>query len=505
VTLLATDKTGTLTLGAMVAEGLWTPADGERAAGAGTTPAVAALLEAVVLCNDADPTGAGAAGTAGTADTETALVRAALDGGVDVVAVRAALPRLREEPFDPVTRRMTTEHRLPGGGTTVVAKGAPEVLLPGLAGVDGAPETADRWAADGRRVLAVSRDGVLLGLVALADPIRSEAVDAIAALRRAGIRPVLVTGDHAGTAEAVAREVGLIDEGRPVGSSVLARVEPTGKLTRITDWQAEGHVVAMTGDGVNDAPALRAADIGVAMGRRGTEVAKEAADLVLADDSLATVTAAVAEGRRVFDNVRRFVGYGLTGGFAEVLVMLLGPLFGLALPLLPAQVLWVDLLTHGPVGVAMGGELAAPDVLDRPPRPPSAGVFDRALATRVGLLAVTLGAVCLGLALASRARGGAWQTQLFVTLATGQLVLALAMRPRGAWRRSAGSASLWVPLSVVLNLLLLLAGVYLPGLSDLLGTQPLGAAELGTAAGLALVPAVLLVLWRAARRSADPR
>ncbi|MGZ4545999.1 MAG: cation-translocating P-type ATPase [Blastococcus sp.] len=505
VTLLATDKTGTLTRGAMVAERFWTPVDGERPAASVPTPAVRALLEAAALCNDADATGAGASGAAGTADTELALVRAARDAGIDVAAARAALPRLREDPFDAVTRRMTTEHRTAAGGTTVVTKGAPEAVVPAAGAAGGATGVAGRWAADGRRVLAVARDGALLGLVALADPIRPEAVAAVAALRRAGIRPVLVSGDHAGTAAAVGREVGLLDEGQPVDGIVLSRVEPEGKLRCITGWQAEGHVVAMTGDGVNDAPALRAADIGVAMGRRGTEVAKEAADLVLADDSLATVTAAVAEGRRVFDNVRRFVGYGLTGGFAEVLVMLLGPLFGLALPLLPAQVLWVDLLTHGPVGVAMGGEPAAPDVLRRPPRPPSAGVFDRALATRVGLLAVVLAAVCVGLALVSRADGGPWRTQLFVALATGQLVLALTMRPRGAWGRAAGRAALWVPFSVAVNLVLLVAAVYLPGLSDLLGTEPLSAVELGVAAGVSLLPAALLVLAQLVRRRSRQR
>jgi Ca2+-transporting ATPase len=492
VTLLATDKTGTLTRGAMVADRSWTAVDGDRPLDGMAPTATLALLEAAALCNDADPTGAGAAGTTGTADTETSLVRAARAAGIDVAALRSAHPRVREEPFDAFTRRMTTEHRMPGSGTSTVTKGAPEVVLPGLVGAAEAAGVAERWAREARRVLAVARDGRLLGLVALDDPIRPEAAEAIAACHRAGIRPVLVTGDHAGTAEAVARAVGLVDDTHPVEEHVLARVEPEGKLRYITGWQAEGHVVAMTGDGVNDAPALRAADIGVAMGQRGTEVAKEAADLVLADDSLATVTAAVAEGRRVYDNVRRFVGYGIAGGASEVLVMLLGPFVGLALPLLPAQILWINLLTHGPVGVAMGAEPAAPDVLRRPPRLRSSGVFDRPLTIRTVGLALAIAAVCLGVATWSRASGGPWQTQLFVTLAVAQLTLALVLRPRGAWRR--GAAAHWLPLAVGANLLLLVAGVYLPALSDLLRTEPIGMAAFAVASGAGILPAALLAV-----------
>ncbi|MGY1669846.1 cation-translocating P-type ATPase [Geodermatophilus sp. SYSU D00710] len=495
VTLLATDKTGTLTAGAMVAERVWTPADGVSRLPGGPLPAsVRVLLEAAVLCNDADPSGAGAAGAAGTADTETALVRAAVAAGVDVAAVRAAWPRVAEEPFDAVTRRMATTHRAPAGRTTVVVKGAPEAVLPGLPGAAAAHEVATSWASEGARLLAVARDGVLLGLVALADPLRPEAAAAIASCHRAGIRPVLVTGDHAGTAEAVARAVGLVDDAHPVEDAVLARVEPEGKLRHVTAWQAEGHVVAMTGDGVNDAPALRAADIGVAMGRRGTEVAKQAADLVLADDSLATVTAAVAEGRRVFDNVRRFVGFGLAGGLGEVLVMLLGPFAGLALPLLPAQVLWVNLLTHGPVGVAMGGEPAAPDVLDRAPRRPSAGVLDRALAVQVLVVGAVVAASCLLVAVVARAQGGPWQTQLFVTLTAGQLAVALAVRPAGAWRT--GGAGRWLPVAVLGSAALLAAAVYAPPLQDLLRTEALGVAELASALVAAFPPALASLLLR---------
>ena len=494
VTLLATDKTGTLTRGGMIADRAWTVADGDRPLDGVVPVATRELLEAAALCNDADPTGAGAAGTTGSADMETSLVRAARVAGIDVAELRAAHPRVREEPFDAVTRRMTTEHRMPGSGTSTITKGAPEVVLPGLAGAEGAAGVAERWAGEARRVLAVARDGRLVGLIALDDPIRPEAADAIAACHRAGIRPVLVTGDHAGTAAAVARAVGLVDDAHPVADHVLARVEPEGKLRYITGWQAEGHVVAMTGDGVNDAPALRAADIGVAMGQRGTEVAKEAADLVLADDSLATVTAAIAEGRRVYDNVRRFVGYGIAGGASEVLVMLLGPFLGLALPLLPAQILWVNLLTHGPVGVAMGAEPAAPDVLRRPPRPPTSGVFDRPLTVRTVGLAVAIAAVCLAVAVWSRSTGGPWQTQLFVTLTVAQLVLALVLRPGGAWRRGA----LWLPLAVAANLLLLVAGVYLPGLSDLLRTEAIGPVDFAVAAVAGVVPSGLLLLARLA-------
>jgi Ca2+-transporting ATPase len=500
VTLLATDKTGTLTRGAMAVERVWTPRGGEHRVG-GTAPApVLDLLAAAAQCNDADPRGAGEGGSRGTADTETALVRAALDAGVDVAGVRAAAPRLREEPFDAAVRRMTTEHLRPEGGTTTVTKGAPEAVLGMVTGDGSAGAVAERWAANGRRVLAVARDGSLLGLIAMADPVRPEAAAEIASCHRAGIRPVLVTGDHPGTAAAVAREVGLVDRRHPVEGNVLARVAPEEKLAHVTRWQAEGHVVAMTGDGVNDAPALRAADIGVAMGQRGTEVAKDAADLVLADDSLATVTAAIGEGRRVYDNVRRFVGYGLTGGAAEVLVMLAGPFLGLALPLLPAQVLWINLLTHGPVGVAMGTEPAAPDVLARPPRKPSSGVFDRPLALQVALLAGAVTVVCLAVALWARGAGGPWQTQLFVALAAAQLALALAVRPRGAWRRSSGRTRVWVPAAVAANAALLVAGVYVPALSALLGTVPLTATEFAAAAGVSVVPAVAFVAVRRVRR-----
>jgi P-type Ca2+ transporter type 2C len=381
VTVLASDKTGTLTRGAMECVAVWTPAGGEE----GDPQPV---LEAVALCNDEawDPEthSAGGAHRATGTGTEGALLRAAADAGIDVPALRAAFPRTGGVPFDAQRRCMQTRHR-GRDGELVLVKGAPEVVQGQVcdngAAAATAQATARRWAEAGRRVLAVAtgpheQQMRLLGLVALADPLRPEARDAVLACRAAGITPVLVTGDHAGTAQAVARATGILP-GDGAVQPVHARIDPAGKLDLVAGWQRAGHVVAMTGDGVNDAPALRAADIGVAMGRRGTDVAKNAADLVLTDDSLATVVAAVAEGRRVFDNIRRFVRFGLSGGTAEIVVMLIGPLLGLPLPLLPAQILWINLLTHGLPGVGFGAEAAEPDVLHRPPRPPHEGVLTR--------------------------------------------------------------------------------------------------------------------------------
>ena len=513
VTVLAADKTGTLTTGRPGCVALWTPGDGELAVDAvplggpgvvdGTGPR--ALLEAAVLCNDAHP---------GAAGTEGALLTAAAAAGIDIAALREALPRTREVPFDSVRREMRTWHAAPDGEIEIV-KGAPEVLLPRLAGTAAASDVVERWTAQGRRVLAVAAalPGalVLLGLLALADPVRPEARDAVLAARAAGIRTIMITGDHLGTATAVAQATGVLADEDPLPESshalrsVYARTDPRGKLDIVADWQGAGHVVAMTGDGVNDAPALRAADVGVAMGRRGTEVAKEAADLVLTDDSLATVVAAVAEGRRVFDNIRRFVRYGLSGGLAEILVMLAGPFLAFPLPLLPGQILWVNLVTHGLPGVAIGAEQAEPDVLHRAPRSPHEGILTRRAGLEVLVLGTTVAASCLALALWAATQGRPWQTMLFATLALAQLGIAITTRSDrcAVWQMSpAGNPFLYT--AVGLSAAGLLAAIYLPGLRDLLGTTPLQASELGLSLAVGALPALLIEIAKAVQGARLP-
>ncbi|MEU8403551.1 cation-transporting P-type ATPase [Nonomuraea sp. NPDC048892] len=569
VTALATDKTGTLTEGTMVARHLWTPSAQATLTGTGYAPegritsdaapdAFTALLTAAVLCNDArlappqtpsgepptpDPRkspalGSGEWGALGD-PTEAALLAAAAKFGLDRRDVQTRFPRLAELPFDSGRKRMSTLHRLPGGGVRLICKGAPEALLHHPVLIDEpdllahAAAQADRFAQDGYRVLAVASTDLddvpatlqesglsLLGLIAILDPPRPAAATAVADCKRAGIRPILITGDHPGTARAIAIELGIIADGDPVvdcrepgaldrdraqdqdrdgdqyrdreqgrvQAAVYARATPEQKLDIIQRLQEQGGILAMTGDGVNDGPALRRADIGVAMGRRGTEVARQAADLVLADDNLDTVVAAVEEGRRVYANIRRFLVYGLSGGAAEIAVMLLGPFVGLPLPLLPAQILWINLLTHGLPGVALGGEPTVPGAMAGPPRPPGQSILGAGLWQRVLRIAVVLTAVTLGVAVWAAATGRPWQSMAFFALGATQLGVALGSRTRPG-----SLANPMLLFAVAGAFVLQLAALYVPPLRQLLGTQPLEAGDL-------LIVTALSVLGYAAAR-----
>jgi calcium-translocating P-type ATPase len=430
--VICTDKTGTLTRNRMRASALWTP-DGEARLGESEAPgpappAVVALARRAAACTTAEPDGAG--GWTGD-PTEAAILEAAAAVGAPADAARRAAARRREFHFEPALRRMTTIDA-DGGVLWVSTKGAPEAVLAlcdSWAGperreqVRRAAARADAAAADGLRVLAVAgrplepgervpehraeaeRGLRPLGLVAMTDPPRPAVAEAVARCGHAGIRIIVVTGDSALTATAVAERVGIVEAGaravtgdeldamtereldellaRP-GNLVFARSSPEAKLRIADALRAEGHVVAMTGDGVNDAPALRRADIGVAMGRSGTEVAREAATMVLTDDDFSTIVAAVHEGRRVFDNVRKFVLYIFAHAVPEAVPFLAFALSGgaIPLPITVMQILAIDLGTETLPALALGREPAEPGLMDRPPRARGEGVVTRTMLVR---------------------------------------------------------------------------------------------------------------------------
>ncbi|GGS28535.1 cation-translocating P-type ATPase [Actinokineospora fastidiosa] len=497
VTVLAADKTGTLTQNRMLVERLWTPEGGEATVtGSGYDPAGAIagtgfgdLLRDAVLCNDADllPPGPDGGWRPAGDPTEVALVVAAAKGGLDTDDVRAAHPRVAEIPFESATKRMTTTHTAPDGGLLEITKGAPEVLLPAD---DPAHAVVRGWTAQGYRVLAVAERVAggqrTVGMVAITDPPRPDAADTVAEFRRAGVHLLMITGDHPDTAHAIAARVGITTE--TDSDSVYARVQPEQKLDIVADWQRRGHIVAMTGDGVNDAPALRRADIGIAMGGDGTEVARQAADLVLTDDNLRTVAHAIEEGRRIHANVRTFLRYALSGGAAEIAVMLLGPLIGLAVPLLPAQILWINMLTHGLPGVAIGAEPASPGLMRRPPLAPGAAILS-GLWGRVAWTGALIAAVTLAVGWWMAETGKPWQSAVFLCLGLAQLAVAVALRASDRGLRFLDAA---IAGAVILHV----AAVFLPPLAGFLGTEPLAMTDTLIVCAAAVIPGVAVRLTR---------
>lgn len=543
VTVLATDKTGTLTRAEMLVEVLWTPERVVAVSGAGYSPHgtlassgspldldyapdVLDLLRAGALCNDATlvpPAGPDAEWRCLGDPTEAAMLAAAGKAGLSREQLQVEYPRVNEVPFDSASQQMTTAHLIPAEGPArvlVVTKGSVEALhtqhghLGQRTAWKDALQRASVLARDGYRVLAVTAGEAvnapgweqkgqrLLGLVAMNDPAKPAARATIEACRRAGIIPVLITGDHPAMARAIATRVGVLssteaerDDSVATGPQiargeiddltavrVFARTSPEQKLDIVQAWRDRGNVVAMTGDGVNDGPALRRADIGVAMGNRGTEVARQAADLVLADDDLGTVVAAVEEGRRVYANIRLFLVFGLAGGAAEILVMLLGPLVGLGLPLLAAQILWINLLTHGLTGVAMGAEPASADLMNLSPRPPDQTVLGHGLWQRVLAVSSVLAVTTLGVGVWAHESGRAWQTIIFLGLISLQLGVALGLRPR-----QLTTQNLLLPVAVAGSFALAVAGVYLSFFQTFLGTDSLPVTDLLVATALAVV------------------
>jgi len=522
VNVICSDKTGTLTQNRMaVAE--------QVVADESQPDALRRLLTAAALCNNAD---LASDDTVSGSATEVAILRASLDASLDVAGIRAAHPRLGELPFSSDRKRMATWHRTASGTQCVIVKGAAEQVLSlcsSPAGLDWLNDIALRLASRGRRVLAVAErdwphdsldvDGddpeahlTLLGLLAIVDPVRPEACDAIEQCRAAGIRTVMITGDHPGTARAISEELALWQVGDEVLTgvelekltddalfervpriAVFARVAPEHKLRIVRAHQRHGSVVAMTGDGVNDAPALKQSDIGVAMGKNGTDVARESADMILADDNFATIVAAVEEGRVVYDNIRKFVAFLLTGNLAEVLVLFLAILAGLPMPLLPVHILWINLVTDGLPAVALGFEPAERSVMRRHPRARSAGLFEHGLAYRIVGFAAVIAVACLVVfVFATRTDGTGFsdidraRTLVFVALSLAQVFFVLSIR---AGQHSAFSVPLFsnpqLVGAVIIATAMQLGVVYVPALAGFFRTVPLSLGDLVIAMGVA--------------------
>ncbi|MEQ9552915.1 MAG: cation-translocating P-type ATPase [Coleofasciculus sp. G3-WIS-01] len=533
-------------------------------------PATALLLTAATLCNDAiaefhleqsnpiqvlgDP-------------TETALIVAATRFGLWKTDIDYAFERITEVPFDAERKRMTTVHELPTttdkrpddlswlkpwellfnqASYIAFTKGAVDSLLDISTQVwfdDQITPLNDSWyekishannqlAENGIRVLGIAvrpieshllatlplerhedvleKDLIFIGMIGMIDPPRPEVKQAVLTCQKAGIRPMMITGDHPLTARYIASEVGISTNGLMLTGqditklsvseltekvdevSVYARVSPQNKLDIVQALQNRGHIVAMTGDGINDAPALKKAEIGVAMGLTGTDVAKEAADMVLLDDNFATIVAATQEGRVIYDNVRKFIKYTLTGNCGELWVIILAPFLGMPLPLLPLQILWINLLADGLLALALGVEPAEPNIMSRPPHNPQESVFSRGVGRDIVWIGLLLGLVLLVVDYHYWFTGqAAWQTMVFSILAFSRIGLAQSMRSE---RESIFTLNLLSnkPLlgAVVLTFLLQLAVVYVPFLQDIFNTIGLSLSDLGISLAMSTI-----VIW----------
>ncbi|MER2268276.1 cation-translocating P-type ATPase [Methylobacterium oxalidis] len=518
-TVVATDKTGTLTLNHLTARRVWLPGDGLVSIGEGH-PAVdglAALGRSGLLCNDAtfDPA-LGKAGVSGDS-VDIALLELARGVGLDPVELRARCTRVAELPFA-AERRYAASLNREGEGLWLHVKGAAEVLVPRCSGAAAdVLAIAETMAADGYKVLAVAtkhvsgsvdpgaadleaelRELTLLGLVGFIDPLRPEAKPAIAACRRAGVAVKMVTGDHAATALAIARELGIAQEAgkvvtgrdlhavriddpvalaRLADAAVFARVEPAQKVQIVEILRAAGHVVAVTGDGVNDAPALQRADLGVAMGLGGTDVARDAADLVLTDDNFASVVAGIEEGRAAYANIRKVIYLLISTGAAEVILFLLSVASGLPVPLTAVQLLWLNLVTNGGQDVALAFEKREGSVLDRPPRRPDEPIFDRLMLRETAVSGIFMGLAAYALfALALTqgwSEGSARNLLLFLMVLFENVhVFNCRSETRSAFRTPFHNN--WpLVVAVAAAQALHVASAYIPGLRDVLQVEPI--------------------------------
>ena len=544
VSVICSDKTGTLTQNKMTPQKIY--ADGSLLEGDDldlVNDVQRLLLKAALLASDAttDPeTGAGIGDP-----TEVALVMMGDRIGVDETLYRAHHPRMGELAFDSDRKLMSTLHNIEGV-TTLYTKGAIDVLLDRSTQVltrEGPVPMTPEWrerisrvnmelSMEGLRVLAFAyrelpedhvltledeTDFTFIGLVSMIDPPRPEAIQAVADAKRGGIRTIMITGDHKVTASAIAKQLGIFREGDEAVSgveldnmsekdlserleriSVYARVSPEHKIRIVKAWQAKGKIVSMTGDGVNDAPALKAADIGVAMGITGTEVSKDAASMILADDNFATIVKAVVNGRGVYTNIKNSINFLLSGNMAAILCVLLTSLLGLSVPFAPVHLLFINLLTDSLPAIAIGVEPATGDLLNQKPRDPKEPILNRELLAKIFAYGALIAAAVMGAYFVGLRDGGA---ALASTLAFSTLTLARLFHGfncRGIpsifhLGLTTNKASLG---AFAAGVVLLAAVLFIPGLSGLFEVAPFSLREIGLVVLLAFLPTVVIQIYK---------
>ena len=534
VSVICSDKTGTLTQNRMTVRKLYTAGRVMDASDADfSDPIQEPLLRSALLCSDATVDDSGEVGD----PTETALVRLGEDHGFDEEAARARWPRLTEIPFDSDRKLMSTVHQMEGG-RLMVTKGAVDVLLDRCilspAERTAAEQANEAFSKEGLRVLAFAcrpieratvsledENGLdFLGLIAMMDPPRVESKRAVAACIAAGIRPVMITGDHKVTAAAIAREIGILtDDTQAVEGAVLdgmsdgelkdyvprvsvyARVTPEHKIRIVRAWQARGALVAMTGDGVNDAPALKQADIGVAMGVTGTEVAKDAAGMVLADDNFATIVQAVKNGRNVYANIKKAIQFLLSGNMAGILTVLYASLMGLPVPFAAVHLLFINLLTDSLPAIALGLEPHRDEVMGEKPRPRDEGILTRSFLTSVGVegLVIALAAIA-AFRIGLRHDGAVGSTMAFATLCLSRLFHGFnckAERPVLLTKRFWDNR--WLLGAFAVGAALLGAVLLVPALEPLFCVTKLSAGLLAAAVSLSAGSMLVIQLLKALR------
>jgi Ca2+-transporting ATPase len=547
ITTICSDKTGTLTQNRMTVEEIFAN---------GTLfkyddPEIGRfdhLLKALALSNDALPYANGDIIGVGGDPTEIALWRVAREHGFLKADLEKEHPRVAEIPFDSERKCMTTIHRWPGG-YMAFTKGGVDVMLDKAVNVlterrlapldaDEINGVNDRMSDEGLRVLAVAsrfwkkapddlspehvEQGLtLLGLAGMLDPPREEVRQAVSLCKSAGIRPVMITGDHPLTARSIARRIGIMDDGGTVMTCrdldrisleefenrvedirVYARMIPEQKLKIVKALQDKGHSVAMTGDGVNDAPALKRADIGIAMGITGTDVSKEASHMILLDDNFATIVNAIMEGRMIYDNIRKFIKYLLACNSGEVWTLFIAPLLALPLPLQPIQILWMNLVTDSLPALALAVEPAEEEVMKRPPRDPRESIFAHGLGMFCIWVGLLMAALCIGLQYREIAAGNDhWETMVFTVIVWAQLTTAVAVRSEKESLFKLGLFTNKAMLGAVLaGVLLQLAVIYVPSLNPVFKTDPLTAGELALCTALSFIPLIAIEIEKFVKR-----